>query len=164
MAAKINREKMEMLVRAPDQVRTPALLNLINHIARAPAWDVRFWAGVTLATRPSKLGAEPGAMDDVIAAVGDALAGGYATDPNLELTHNDEAEVTDIQWDPAFGDDRYAELVLAMMKVDDIDVRRVALEALVVGAGPDDAADFVITDGAIRRFLGWVGQENRTRH
>ncbi|CAL1690589.1 hypothetical protein MMB232_00718 [Brevundimonas subvibrioides] len=140
------------------------LLSLISEIARAHELDVRFWAGVTLTKKLSSRESDPGAKSCALASIQDALVGGYATDPNFELMRDDKGEVADVQWGSAFGDNHYAALVLAMMKVDDIDVRRVALEALVISAGPDKAADFAVTKGAIRRFLGWVSQENRTRH
>lgn len=125
---------------------------------------MRFYAGITLATGMADLGSEPGALEGALALVGEALVRGYATGSEFELVHDASGAVSDIEWQPTFGNDRCADLVLEMMKVDDVDVRQVALEALVVGVTPPQAEDFVVTDGSIRRFLGWVGQENRTRH
>lgn len=139
---------------------TQALLSLISEIAEAPELEVRLRAAIALTMQMSNLGPEQGSLDDALALARKALVGGCAVASEYDAS----GPVSEIDWQPAHGDDRYADLVLEMMMVDDFDVRRVALEALVVGVAPQDGDEFAVTEQAIRRFLGWVSHENRTRH
>lgn len=100
----------------PFYVPSPALLKLISDIAHAPALDCRLWAGVTLAIKMDSLHPALDAAEHVLAIVGAALAGSVAA----------------VNSDATFGGGDCAELVLAIMAVDDVNARRVALEALIV--------------------------------
>ncbi len=148
----------------PHYVPSPALLDLISDIANEPALDSRLWCGVTMAINMDVLRPTSDAEDLVLDIVGNALASGTATDSDYHLTRNADGQVVDVDFDDVHGPGDLAELILAIMKIEDVDARRVALEALIVPYARDDHAGVAVVESAIRRFISWVEEENRTRH
>lgn len=138
-------------------VPSPALIKLIADIANAPTLEVRYRAGITLAKtmasdQPSSL-----AEQQAIGPVSKALSAGH------EIRHDTVGSDDDASADVGSGAMEMADLMLTAMAVDDVGARRVALEALVhTCVGHDDVAAAVL-HAAVRRFIGWVDQENRTR-
>ena len=139
-------------------VPSPAFIKLIADIANAPTLELRSWAGVTLATTMASDQPSSVAEQQAVGAVSKALSARYEIPPDTVGSYDDASD------DGGSGAMEMADLMLAVMAVDDVGARRVALEALVHACvGHDDIAA-AVAHGAVRRFIGWVDQENRTRH
>jgi len=140
-------------------VPSPALIELIADIANAPTLQARSRAGFTLAATMASNQPSSVAEQQAIGTVSKALSAGQMTQPTIAGFDDDDAFD-----DAGAGATEIADLMLAVMTVDDVGARRVALEALVRACVDHDAAAAAVAHAAIRRFIDWVDQENRTRH
>lgn len=140
-------------------VPSPELIKLITDIANAPTLEARSLAGTTLATTMASNQPSSILEEQAIGYVRKALSVGHTTRPGIIGSDEDNA-FDDVGAEAT----KIANLMLAIMTVDDVGARRVALEAIVRACVRSDAAAAAVAHAAIRRFIGWVGQENRTHH